>query len=204
MAHLGHRRNKPHVINERGLVYRLEDSPVKAQLGGRMVEQPYQDHYPGLDGVSWPKDPWRIPWHRLVGLFRRKTPPPPLVRNEEWNGFHLPSTIRVDYRSQLYTRITVPVDAEHSRIFYLHTVRPKSALGRIYEWVRFHAWHNWQMNYNFSGQDEKLVVAQRYDLPEKLSGTDVFPLETRRLILNHARGLDPSWRAGRAESGIEE
>lgn len=192
MAHLGPKRNRPKVINGRALVYRLEETPVQALLGGHKLAQPYQDIYPTLGGGAWPRPRMRIYWHRLMALVRRRTLPPPLVRSDEWNGFHLPSTIRVDFRTQIFSRVTIPVDADASRILYFHTVRPRTRLGRAYEWARFHVWQNWQMNHNFSGQDRSIVVRQRYDAPEKLSGTDIFPLETRRLILNHARGLDRS------------
>ncbi len=60
------------------------------------------------------------------------------------------------------------------------------------------------MNYNFSGQDRRLVENQRYDTSEKLSGTDLFPLETRRLIVNHARDFQRARVAQEAESQVQE
>ena len=117
-------------------------------------------------------------------------------QSEEWTGFHLPCTFRVDYRTFLYTRCTVPIDREQSRMFYFHTTRPGSRWRRGVDTLVFYLWRNWQMNYNFSGQDRAMMESQRYDTPEKLSGTDLFPLETRRLIAQHARDFQPRRQDG--------
>ncbi|ETW94357.1 MAG: hypothetical protein ETSY1_35290 [Candidatus Entotheonella factor] len=100
---------------------------------------------------------------------------------------HLPCTFRVDNRNYIYTRCTVPIDREQSRMFYFYTTRPRAAWKRVRDILVFYVWRNWLQNYNFSGQDRRLVENQHYDTPEKLSGTDLFPLETRRLIVNYGR-----------------
>lgn len=169
-----------------------QDSVVRGELGERPERREREARLPSDLRERIPETGLKEYWHRLMSLVRRRTLPPPQVRNEEWNGFHLPSTIRVDYRTYVFSRVTVPIDADRSRIVYFHAVRSRTWLGRVSQWLRFHLWQNWQQNRNFSGQDRSIVVRQSYDRPEKLSGTDVFPLETRRLILEHARGLDRS------------
>ncbi len=190
MSHMGSRRARPVCVNNRALTYALEDNPVRGRIGfteGQTAQPVYQDSYPSLDGAKWPKQAWRVRWHRLVSWFRRPRHRPPLAKSEEWTGFHLPCTFRVDYRTFLYSRCTVPIDREQSRMFYFHTTRPGSSWQRWVDTLVFYLWRNWQMNYNFSGQDRRMMEKQRYDTPEKLSGTDLFPLETRRLMVNHAR-----------------
>jgi hypothetical protein len=44
------------------------------------------------------------------------------------------------------------------------------------------------MNANFSDQDYRVMAPQRYDTPEKLSGTDAEVIAWRRLLLS-ARGM---------------
>ena len=44
------------------------------------------------------------------------------------------------------------------------------------------------MNTNFSNQDYQVVAPQRYDMPEKLSGTDAEVIAWRKLLLS-ARGM---------------
>ncbi|WP_089717985.1 aromatic ring-hydroxylating oxygenase subunit alpha [Candidatus Entotheonella palauensis] len=188
MSRMGSKRMRPEVTNGRALTYRLEENPVRAQLGFK-EEKPlsYQDVYPTLGGARWPKHAWRETWHGLISKFRRQRNLPPLVRNKEWSSLHLPCTFRVDNRNYIYTRCTVPIDREQSRMFYFYTTRPRAAWKRVRDILVFYVWRNWLQNYNFSGQDRRLVENQHYDTPEKLSGTDLFPLETRRLIVNYGR-----------------
>ena len=203
MSRMGARRARPAVINGRALTYRLADNPVRGRLGFTEDEGAplvYQDIYPSLDGAKWPKQAWRVRWHRLVSGFRRARDRPPLVKSEEWTGLHLPCTFRVDYRTFIYSRCTVPIDREQSRMFYFHATRPGTCWKRWVDTLVFYIWRNWQMNYNFSGQDQRMMEHQRYDTPEKLSGTDLFPLETRRLIVNHARDFQ---RARAAQTTVD-
>jgi phenylpropionate dioxygenase-like ring-hydroxylating dioxygenase large terminal subunit len=192
----GPTRPRLNSINNRALIYRQKDMPSgPAGRGAGLLDNatksmPYQEIYSGLSNAKWPKRGSRIHWHKGVRLFRRYLPRyQPLVRNEEWAGFHLPSTFRVDYLSHIYTRVTIPIDSKKSRMFYFHTVRPRSGIRKLYEVLKFYLWQNWYQNYNFSGQDRYVVENQRYDKPEKLSGTDIFSLQLRQLIVNHARGL---------------
>jgi phenylpropionate dioxygenase-like ring-hydroxylating dioxygenase large terminal subunit len=153
----------------------------------------YQERYPGLGGQAWPKHASRLQWHRVVGAVRdlvsavKKTERQPMITDPEWHDAHLPSTYQVDYQTHIYTRTTVPIDAERSRIFYFHTTRPLTPRRRLRDRLFFELYQNWQMNYNFSGQDADVVEYQHYDQPEKFSATDVFPLTLRRFILEHGR-----------------
>ena len=89
---------------------------------------------------------------------------------------------RTDMRTHMYTRMCVPISEGSTRIVYYHTTRPGSLLGRVYERVQFFFWHNWVMNIQFSNQDAKIMVPQRYDTPEKLSGTDAEIIQWRKLL----------------------
>ena len=89
---------------------------------------------------------------------------------------------RTDMRTHMYTRMCVPIDENTTRIVYYHTTRPGSVIGRAYERVQFLLWHNWVMNIQFSNQDAKIMVPQRYDTPEKLSGTDAEIIQWRKLL----------------------
>lgn len=61
--------------------------------------------------------------------------------------------------------------------------------------------HNWLMNTNFSGQDHRVMASQRYDTPEKLSGTDAEIIAWRQMLLG-ARGMSPHPTAA-AAAGAE-
>ena len=60
-------------------------------------------------------------------------------------------------------------------------------------WQRFlyAALHRWIIEYNFSRQDERVMLNQRYDSPEKLSATDAEVIQWRRLVVTkHFGGRD--------------
>jgi hypothetical protein len=46
----------------------------------------------------------------------------------------------------------------------------------------------WIIEYNFSRQDERVMLNQRYDTPEKLSGTDAEVIQWRRLVVTKEFG----------------
>jgi hypothetical protein len=46
----------------------------------------------------------------------------------------------------------------------------------------------WIIEYNFSRQDEAVMINQRYDTPEKLSGTDAEVIQWRRLVVTRHYG----------------
>ena len=72
---------------------------------------------------------------------------------------------------------------------YFHYARGSNWIGRLYERIFFSVWFRWAMYTNFSAQDFRAAGRQRYDLPEKLIGTDGNLIKWRRLVIK-ARGMD--------------
>jgi hypothetical protein len=85
----------------------------------------------------------------------------------------------------------VPVEENVTRVWYYHYLKPKSALGRAWQQAVYYLLHRWIIEYNFSQQDEKVMLNQRYDTPEKLSGTDAEVIQWRKLVVTkHLGGRD--------------
>jgi len=211
LSGLGPRRPRPRVLKGRSVSYRSDqvaairrlspkDDPGAANGIGNTAgsdagqarqwppREGYSEAYPGLDGQRWPRDSWRLPWHRLMDIVLKLRPKAdPLISDDEWSNFHLPGLFQVDYQRFLYSRLTVPIDEDTSRIFYFHTTRRGGRLRDYWDTAYFVLFHNWMMNYNFSGQDLDAVEPLHYDTPEHLSATDVFPLTIRRAMVEHAR-----------------
>jgi hypothetical protein len=95
---------------------------------------------------------------------------------------------RFNMGAYMFTRSCVPVDEKLTRVIYYHAVRRRSALRRLWSTACFHAFQNWLQNINFSMQDYRVMAPQRYDTPEKLSGTDAEVIAWRKLLLR-ARGM---------------
>lgn len=151
-------------------------------------QSPRQDVYP--DGRLWPKTTWRRSWtwlmRPLVERGRRNIPPPKTAR---WcGGHHLPGMFRAEFAWDLYTRMCVPVEEKLTRVWYYHYLRPKSAPGRLWQRVLYYGLHRWIIEYNFSRQDERVMLDQCYDTPEKLSGTDAEVIQWRRLVATKHSG----------------
>ena len=142
----------------------------------------YQDDYSGLG--KWPKSKWRLWWNWIfLPANRRRFGKPPLVTHPHWGpGHHLPGMFRSDSRTNIYTRMCVPVDENATRVIYYHFTRPGNWVGRLYERAHFFLWHNWVQNIQFSNQDLSVMVNQRYDTVEKLSGTDAEIIQWRKLL----------------------
>lgn len=181
---------RPRVVNDRACL-------------GYLSEQPIDDrqYYPALKAY-WPKSNWRKYW---LWFFRWKAslrkPAPPFNDNDEWDmnttfkgkrvrsgGHHLPSMFRFQFGDAMYTRACIPTDANNTRIAYYHSVRRPNPLSALWERIWFRVFHDWAMNTNFSDQDYQVMEAQRYDTPEKLSGTDAQVIAWRKLLLR-ARGM---------------
>lgn len=150
----------------------------------------YQDYYPLL-GVKWPAHRWRLAWTWVFDLadrVRRKFRQP-YRASEEWGmGQHLPSIVRINYGTHMYSRWAVPVDEEHTRMFYFHSARRPTWLGRLHERLQWHLFHNWAMNKNFSEQDSPGAIDLYYDRPERLSISDQQTIAWRKMVLS-ARGM---------------
>jgi hypothetical protein len=52
----------------------------------------------------------------------------------------------------------------------------------------YFALRRWVIEYNFSRQDERVMLNQRYDTPEKLSATDAEVIQWRRLVVTKHLG----------------
>lgn len=208
MTKMGPRRPRPAVVNGRALTYapgeiEFLDAFVNLDIDPHAIpgidakgdggEKPvlmtnFQDEYPMLGGQKWPKTKYRLYLAMVVDKLKphRKPPARPNL-SQEWHDFHLPTTYQVDFQTYIYSRVTVPIDGETSRVFYYYTTHPRSALRRVWNKVFFRGFYRWQIVDNFSGQDGAVVMAQYYDKPERLSATDTFPLGIRRLIIDNAR-----------------
>jgi phenylpropionate dioxygenase-like ring-hydroxylating dioxygenase large terminal subunit len=158
-------------------------------FGGDVAESnyvrssPVHDEYP--NGWRWPKTNRRRYWTWLFRPFveraRRNIPPP---RTPRWcSGHHLPGMFRAEFAYDFYTRMCVPVEANVTRVWYYHYTRPANALHRLSQKVFYYALHRWIIEYNFSRQDERVMLHQRYDSPEKLSGADAEVIQWRRLVV---------------------
>ncbi|MGH7367530.1 MAG: hypothetical protein ACREK9_14070, partial [Candidatus Rokuibacteriota bacterium] len=98
---------------------------------------------------------------------------------------------RAEFAYDLYTRMCVPVEEKLTRVWYYHYLRPKSRAGRLWQRLLYAALHRWIIEYNFSRQDERVMLNQRYDTAEKLSSTDAEVIQWRRLVAaKHAGGRD--------------
>jgi hypothetical protein len=95
---------------------------------------------------------------------------------------------RAEFGWDLYTRMCVPVEEHLTRVWYYHCTRPKNAWRRFWDRVAYATIRRWIIEYNFSRQDERVMLNQRYDSPEKLSGTDAEVIAWRRLVVTKQHG----------------
>ena len=148
---------------------------------------PY-DLYP--DGRRWPLTNYRRYWtwllRPLAERARRHIPPP---RTARWcSGHHLPGMFRAEFAYDFYTRMCVPVTENLTRVWYYHYLRPRHDLERAWQRFLYAAFHRFIIEYNFSRQDERVMLRQRYDTPEKLSATDAEVIQWRRLVVTKHLG----------------
>ena len=95
---------------------------------------------------------------------------------------------RAEFAYDLYTRACVPVDEWLTRIWYYHYTRPANIWQRVWHIALYNALHKWIIEYNFSRQDERVMIRQKYDWPEKLSGTDAEIIQWRKLVVTKHYG----------------
>jgi phenylpropionate dioxygenase-like ring-hydroxylating dioxygenase large terminal subunit len=202
MTMVGNRNPRTNIINGRAATFGSRPVPqppsengsnghaAGAQAFRRPVE--YQYDFPAL-GEKWPKHRRRLVWTWLTRRTgRRRYSKPPMETHEEWAGMlhHLPSMVRLDYHTHLYTRVNIPIDEDNTRQIYWHFTRGSGWFSKLREKVLFHTWHRWAMYSDFSVQDFRAAGPQRYDTPEHLSSTDSHLIIWRRLLLK-ARGMSP-------------
>jgi phenylpropionate dioxygenase-like ring-hydroxylating dioxygenase large terminal subunit len=169
-------------------------------FGGDVAESNYMRRNPSQDvyanGWTWPKTNYRRFWtwltKPLADRARRNIPPPKSAR---WcGGHHLPGMFRAEFGWDLYTRMCVPVEEHLTRVWYYHCTRPQNAGRRLWDRLMYATVRRWIIEYNFSRQDEAVMINQRYDTPEKLSGTDAEVIQWRKLVVTkHYGGRDASF-----------
>jgi len=165
------------------------------------AKRPYQDYYPLL-GATWPKTKYRLAWTWIFDLNAkvRSRFRPAFSTSQEWGpGQHLPAAVRINYGTHMYTRCAVPVGEHVTRMFYFHSSKRSTLLGRLHEAIQWTAFHNWAMNKNFSEQDSPGAIDLYYDRRERLSLTDQQTIEWRKLVLS-ARGMESKAGASPADS----
>jgi len=148
-----------------------------------------QEYFPAL-GARWPRHRRRRYWTWIFDILRKPFLRLPAYRaSEDWEtGQHLPCMVRISQRDHMWTRWAVPIDEKTTRMFYFHTARRTTAIGRAYEWLAYQCFHHWVMDRNFSAQDAPAAIHAYYDTPEYLAPTDAQLVQWRRLLLT-ARGM---------------
>jgi phenylpropionate dioxygenase-like ring-hydroxylating dioxygenase large terminal subunit len=158
-------------------------------------QQPAQDEYAAL-GWKWPQHNYRRFWTWLFAPFvKHALQQIPAPKTARWApGHRLPGMYRTQFMVDFYTRQTVAVEENLTRLWYFHYIRPRHAAQRVWRTVMYYLLHKWVVEYNFSRQDASVMLNQRYDAPEKLSGTDAEVIQWRRLIVTkHLGGRNASF-----------
>lgn len=185
------------LVNDRALFPLHMEKSYYADESGR---EPYQLYHPKLGG-HWPVGQWRKwlwtifkPWYQIVYNKWR-------MRNfykstEEWAaspgiaGWHLPCMVRVNFGAYAFTRYSVAVTENLSRIIYFHHRRKAGwAVARLIQKLWFHSYFNWWLHYNFSAQDGDVAAPCRYWTPENLSSTDSHLVMLRKLVTERSRDV---------------
>ncbi len=101
----------------------------------------------------------------------------------------------------LYTRWPVAIEPWKSRLFYFHWTQPANWFQKMWYKFLYNTMYRWLVEYNFSIQDGSMMFEQRYDHPEKLSGTDAEIIQWRKLIVTrHYGGRDAEFGVGHGRS----
>ncbi len=153
---------------------------------------PYKLYHPRVNNY-WPLHRWRQLWSWFFDIFEsRKTKRPRFPNPPGWEGQRLPGIVRNNHHTHMYTRWGVPVDKDVTRTVYFFASQPSNWLGRIYDRLSFTYFLNWMINYNFSDQDYDAMRSAQYQYPEYLSSTDYPVVALRKLVTEHARGIQRS------------
>ncbi len=155
---------------------------------GRRKDAPYQEFFPGVNGF-WPKHRWRMAWTWLFkGTWQRRphqgTGRASYLNDQEWgNGPHMPGMQRIDNGWSQYTRWCVPIDANTTRVFYMHATRPRSLRERAWHRAQFPIRQRWLQYRNFGGQDDRALVDFDFGRPEHFSEFDIETIGWRTLAI---------------------
>lgn len=167
------------------------------------IKWPDQDVYP--NGWKWPQHLYRRWWAWFFAplLSLTRVNPPPIQDRMRWGmGHRLPGMFRIGSNLAparkglkglfrfggaglfgLYTRQVVAVEEWKTRVWYYHYTQPKTWLELMWYRILYWGLHRWLSEYNFSEQDSEAMPDQRYDWPEKLSGTDAEVVQWRKLVV---------------------
>ena len=114
-----------------------------------------------------------------------------------WMGEGEPAPIEEDVPEEFFAEDAL---AQVSQVYWkcnwevallLSCTRPKNAWRRLWDRVAYALLRRWIIEYNFSRQDERVMLNQRYDTLEKLSGSDAEVIQRRRLVVSkHYGGRD--------------
>ncbi|MBM3940961.1 MAG: Rieske 2Fe-2S domain-containing protein [SAR202 cluster bacterium] len=183
------------------------------------------DVYP--NGWRWPKHNYRGVWNWLFAplLTILRVPSPTPSDPVSWGGGHrLPGMYRFGPQKRplkspldmfkrddgglmgMYTRMPVALEPWKTRLWYFHWMEPKNALQKYWWKLTYNTVLRWMGEYNFSAQDGSMMFNQRYDTPEKLSGTDAEVIQWRKLVVTKAYGgrNAPFGYEREKDTGIEE
>jgi phenylpropionate dioxygenase-like ring-hydroxylating dioxygenase large terminal subunit len=172
------------LVNGRSLIG--EESGNDRYYADENGKIPYQMYFEGVGG-SWPLHRYRKLWAWAFKPFVRRGPR--YQTPEEWGGGnHLPAYVRSIVGGHgMYTRIAIALKPNLCRVIYFHTMRRKTWWGRAIEWIAWHTYFNWLVNYNFSGQDNGATAPCRYFTEEHLSSTDSYLVMMRKLVTDLSR-----------------
>jgi phenylpropionate dioxygenase-like ring-hydroxylating dioxygenase large terminal subunit len=150
---------------------------------------PYKMYYPRIN-AEWPLTSWRLMWTWATErLDARSKKQPKFETPDVWQGTRLPSMQRLSHHNCFYTRWCIPVDENLTRVVYFCSHRPRTTLEAIHRRITW-PWHNWMRHFNFSDQDYDAMRTTRYQYPEYLSSTDSYLIMVRKLLTEHARGIE--------------
>jgi hypothetical protein len=166
-------------------------------FSGERTVAPTVAYFPSV-GSRWPKTNYRRLWtwmFRWYLMRNRRTRQLNSAPRWTW-GHHLPGMFRsgnpiFDH----YTRMCVPVDEHHSRVWYYHSMPARTWWQRLLHTLEYKLYVRKLHDDQFSKQDVDPMLNQRYDTPEKLSGTDAEVVQWRRLIVTkHFGGRNAPFR----------
>jgi len=149
---------------------------------------PYQEYFPEIDAY-WPKHRWRLLWTwAFKGTWQRRphqgSGRPQYNPDPEWgNGPHMPGMQRIDNGWSQYTRWCVPIDADTTRVFYLHATRPNGRWARLLDRAQYPIRQRLLQYRDFGYQDDRALLHIPFDKREYFSEFDIETIGWRTLAV---------------------
>ena len=192
------------VVNDNKSIDATADAAWGKYYADKSGNVPLRLYYPRVKGY-YPPHRWRLATAWLFDVFDKisQMHVKPYETPSDWVGQRIPGMVRNrhrgPWRSAMYTRWCIPVEQNMTRVLYLHTARPTTLLGRVWEWL------NWPLlkflvHFNFSDQDYDAMRTARYDMPEYLSSTDSVLVTMRETFARYQRRPDFAGTADAASS----